>query len=461
MPAAHLLLRLIRLLTLGALLLAPGLAAAAPPPPGSGPGLTDDAATSFAGPYLRSCGHNYNGTFTTSSTSFVTVVTCNLVLAKSGTVLVLANASVGLTNSAASYEANFRVDHNTGGVGDNRTDRYVDVFPDSAVQPSGDGTDRNVAITSLYTVTAGYHGFALLVKRTEGDDPVELIDASISVLFVPADTDLQLCAQQVNGLWTNNTSTLYSSVKCSLDVPRPGVVFVSADAWLGLDSPASGPYEAEHRIVMDGNTSNAAGIRYTNVYTNGGDGVDTTVAASLPFTVTAGLHEFKLMFSRDSDTGTVRMAGAGLVALYVPFDSAYAQTCSAAGLPFWQNNTTTYTVIDSCSLTVPQASWVFMSSTAGVGLIDQENAHEAVYGLSIDGLSPIASGTRYVNSYPDAGSGLDGSMANSLVMQMQAGTHTYAMLGRRFSGTGPAQARYPVLFVLVPGLQVYVPQLHR
>jgi len=467
MPAVSLRHRLLHVLAAGAVWLTPSLAAptgptshaAAPPGPTAG-AETTAAQDSYDGLFVRGCGNNAGPVATTTSNSFSALATCTLVVGHSGHVLVMASGSVGLVNSGDSYEANFRLDHNTGLTGDSRTDRYVDAYPDGGlITPGADGTDRNVALTAIYTVTTGTHTFGLLYRRSEGSGAVEVIDPTLNVLFIPDGIDLQLCGQMSDGLWTNNTITHQASVKCSLTAPRPGLVFVSADGWMGLDSPSSPSYVAAHEIFVDHTNGGAVAVRYTDVYTNTGDGVDTTVATQV-FSVTTGAHDFDFAFRREYGSGVVRMADAVLVALYVPFDSPYAQTCSGRLDPSWQNATGTTTALASCTLTAPRAGWAFMSGTAGVSLA-AGTAIEAQFGLAQDNLSALNNSARYVNSYPDTLDGTQGPLADTLFKPLTAGSHSFSLVGRRYSGTGTVNAWYPVLFVLVPTTNLFLPQTSR
>jgi hypothetical protein len=444
--------RLIQVFALVLLWVPPGLTVAAPPPR-----ATAAVAASYGGPFVRACGSNQDSTQTSASGSFQDLGHCTLTLTENGAVLVLANASAGLVAVDDSYEAIFRLDHNSGLTGDIRTERVVDAYPDDTLQKGGNGTDRNVALTGVYTVTAGVHTFALLWRLGDGSGPMKAVDATLSVLFIPDSTDLQLCGYMQNGSWPNNTTTYFPTAKCTLNMPSPGIVFVSADGWLKPDSPSSPPYEAAHLLVVDGDTSSSAGVRYTDVYTNTSNGVNTTVANTRLFEVPAGQHEFTLMQKRQSGSGQVRMFYATLAALYVPVNSPYVQTCSGLGSGNDNRDTTSYVSFTACQLRVPANSWAFISGTSSVGLAVGGSSLEARFGLAVDGLLPLSASTRYINTYDDDGDGLDGSMAVSLLTPLLAGSHTLNLVGERYSGSGAVRAHFPALFALAPAANLFLP----
>jgi hypothetical protein len=370
---------------------------------------------------------------------------------------VLANASVGLNASNDSFEAQFRVGYDQGTNGDDRTDRYVDAYPDSSKLTNGDGTDRGVAITAFYTVTAGTHTINFLYRRTEGSVAVKVYNPSLNVLFVPDTSDLQLCGQMLNAAWTNSTGSLSTTVKCTLNLPTPGLVFVSADGWMALPNAGSPRYTAAHEIYLNNTNGGQVAVRYTDVLTNTGDGVDAVMAATQVFNVPKGTQELSLVFRREGGTGAVQMNDASLAALFVPDNSAVADACAARYYPSWETSSSTSASMAGCALTLAETSQVLVSGSLGVGLPASSAAVEGRFGLAYGGFAPQLSSVRYVNSYPDGGEGSEGSVATSNLLTVTPGLHTFYLVGSRYAGTGTVKAWYPVLFVLAPRGQVFVP----
>ncbi len=450
-------------------LLTPGRSAAAPQPPG--PSLGNGNSVEFAdNTRLRACGANKDGDNLSTFGSYQSLQSCTFVTDQPGRALVIATASLGLADVTDHYEAAFRVDHNTGVTGDPVTERTVDVYPDSALQTNGDGTDRNVAITAMYTLTAGAHTFDFMWKRNESSDvnvEMEAIDASIAVLFLPPGLDLLSCGDQPGGSYPNNTAGTIPTAHCALTVPGPGVVFVSADGWLRLDAPSDPPYEAANQLVMTGPSSESQSIRYTDVYTSAStpgtisnDGIDVAVANTAVFSVTTpGTYTFTHTLRRQSGTSTVRMQNATLAALYVPDHSPYANVCAERGGALIDLDGDNHAAVVSCQLDAPADTWAFISSTSSVGLNDALQPYEGVFSLGLDGLFPENPTSRYVNSYPNSGDGLDASMADALLLPVTQGPHTFNLLAKRQSGDPAAEVRmrFPVLFVLVPGASTFMP----
>ena len=445
--------------------MAPGARALEAAPPGptdkaavEAPAAADvNAVVSSGG--LQMCGANAGSSATTSSPGFTVLATCQLTATQSGHVLVLANASVGLVNSGDSYEAWFRVGFDQGTTGDDRVDRFVDAHPDSSKFTNGDGTDRGVSISAFYTVTAGVHTVNFLFARSQGSNTVKAYSPSLNVLFVPDGADVLLCGQYANGNWSISSTSLISTVTCTLNAPYPGMLFVSADAWMGLANGTSPRYTSVTEIYLNGTNGGSVAPRYTDVFTNTytNNGVDATVAATQVFTVSKGVQQVSLMVRRDQGTGSVQLRDASLVALFVPDNSAVANVCQAHTYPSWETTSSTPASMASCQLSVPQTSPVFISGSFGVGLPPSSTAIEGRFGFTYDLYSLLPSSGRYINSYPDSGDATDESAAISNVLTLAPGMHTFHLLGARFAGSGTVKVWYPVLFVLVPRLNVFVP----
>ncbi len=460
--------RTLTLIAAAALVLAPARALAerppAPAPPAAPAGLPD--ALTFQGPYLSACGITHdNMSIEFTTTDFGSLMSCNFNVSRPGHALVTLTASLGAASSTDAYEANFRLNHNSQSNGLFYTDRYLDIVPDSALLAGGDGTDRSLSITALVTTTVGVNIFSFMGRRTDGDDPVFIYQASLSALFIPSDaTDLQVCGATYNGAFITTVNTMNDTIGCSLDAPRPGRVFAIADGWLGYNGSPTAPYEARAQIWMDDTQPGSTGLRYGDVATDTVDGLDVSLAASNVFNVAAGPHSFTLYYARQFGTGSVSLMDPGLAALYVPDDSPFAHACADPASGLWTNTTTTFTTLADCVLDAPADGWAFVSGTASTGLAANPNnqPYEALYGLGLDGLSPEFGTDRFINSYPNTNDGVDASVAASLLTGLSAGPHHFYLSGRRFSAAAAtALARHPVLFVLVPGAAVHLPAVQR
>jgi hypothetical protein len=407
----------------------------------------------FGSGHLQACNIEI-GEQNTNSSSYVSLAACTLRVDVPGHMLVLATDSVGPgTDNAAGYQAAFSLSHNAGLTGDPATERHIDNYPDADLIADGNGSERVVSISGYYTVTAGTHTFTLLYRRVSGSDDVGVGTGALSVLFIPDGTDLQTCGVNSTALWTTTSSSYSDTVKCSLTFTKPGRVWASADGWLGLILGSSPPYEAAHRVSQDGGPGL---LRYTNVYTNTGDGVDMPLAAMNVFTATAGTHTYSLMQSRYSNTGTVRLLNAGLVVLYVPFDSPYAVTCGAVAGTLFSTTSSSFSAAASCALPVPDDSWVFAAGNLNCYL--SNNSYDAGFALAHDNTSQVgASSYRFGTAYPDSSDGLDATLTTNEVFSTTRGLHNLYLIGKRYAGTGTVAARTPMIFALAPGASVYVP----
>ena len=68
---------------------------------------------------------------------------------------------------------------------------------------------------------------------------------------------------------------------------------------------------------------------------------------------------------------------------------------------------------------------------------------------------------RWVNVYTDSGDGTDRVVADSGLIDVAAGPHTFYFVGRLYSGSGTVELFRPALTVLVPAGQVYLPLVRK
>ena len=104
------------------------------------------------------------------------------------------------------------------------------------------------------------------------------------------------CGASGNANWTT-TSTAWQVIRsCTATFPEAGVVFINATAGVARQDTA---YEGQFGLNID---NAAAGIqstnRWVNVYPDGGDGTDKSVATSLLLPISAGTHTFYFLGAR-------------------------------------------------------------------------------------------------------------------------------------------------------------------
>lgn len=252
-------------------------------------------------------GASGNGNWTTTNNSFQVVRQCTLTAPGAGQVFIAADTS--LTRLDGDYEAQLRLGVDTV-AGDNSSDRWVNISSDT-----GDGTDRNGALSILKPVSAGVHTFYLLAKRYNGTGTVNLLDSSLTVIFTPsANTQVVAAGASDSVGWTTTSSSLKVVSQCTFTAPRDGQVFIAADASLGR---SDGDYEASLRLGMDSTSGDVNTDRWVNIYSDAGDGTDKNGALSILKPISAGVHTFYLLAARYGGTGTVNLYKSTLTAIFV------------------------------------------------------------------------------------------------------------------------------------------------
>lgn len=389
------------------------------------------------------CGANRDGGWTTTSSTFVPIRECTLTLPEAGFVFLSATTSVGI-GAGGAYEARFNLGIDTT-AGNSATDRWVNVDPDTS-----DGSDKSAAVSLVTPVTAGTHTFSFLGARYSGAGTVQLYDPWLMVLFIPqSSVDILACGVASNTIWTTTETTFQPIQECSLAVPEAGIVFMTANASVGMGS--GGAYEGRFRLGINAPTGLSSTDRWVNVYPDAGDGTDENVATSLLTEVVTGTHTFSFSGARYSGTGTVQVYDPTLSVLYIRHGAADILTCGATGSDTYTNATSEYTSIRSCTMNLPRRGAVLINADASAGLNapGAGNEFEAQFRLGVDNASGSATTDRWVNVYTDAGDGTDRVVADSLLVpSVLTGTHRFDFVGRRYAGPGAARVYAPALAVL-------------
>jgi hypothetical protein len=394
---------------------------------------------------LLTCSASGNLNWTTTSGIFEVIRQCTLTVPQGGWVFISADGS--MAREDGEYEAQFRIGiDNT--AGDPNIDRWVNVYNDS-----GDGTDKSVALSVLREVSPGAHTFYFLGSRYSGAGTVLVYDPTLTVIFVPAShSQVRTCGASGNLNWTTTSSTFEVIRQCALSVPQEGWVFMSTDGSAAL---SDGEYEAQFRIGIDDTSGDTNIDRWVNVYNDGGDGTDESVALSVLKQVTPGTHSFYFLGSRYSGAGTGLLYDPTLTVIYVPSPGAAAVSCGASGNLNWTTTSNSFEVIRQCTLSVPQEGWAFISADGSTAWQDGE--YEARFRIGIDNTGGDANIDRWIDVYTDSGDGTDKSVALSALKHVTAGTHTFYFLGSRPSGAGTLLLYDPTLTVTVPGARLYLP----
>jgi hypothetical protein len=413
-----------------------------------------EATGSPSGWRFNACGAILDGGWTTTSSAFEVIRSCTMTFPENGFVYLKGSSSVGWASADVEVRLNLAIDSASGNPA---TDRWINVYSDSS-----DGTDKNADVTLLAPVSAGAHTFYFLGSRYGGTGTVQLYDPALSVLYFPSSSaDVLACGVANNSVWTTTETSFQEIRSCALTVPQSGFVYINGTSSAGLGP--NGAYEARFRLGIDTVTGTASSDRWVNVTTDSSDGTDEPVSTSLLTSVSAGAHTFYFLGSRYSGTGTVQLYDPALSVLYFPAPNVTAKVCGAGGSDSWTNDTTTYSIIRSCTLNVPDRGFAFMDATASAGLNASSagNDWEGQFRLGVDNDTGSSLFDRWVNTYTDTGDGTDRAVVNSGLVNISKGVHTFYFVGRRYGGAGTLRLYSPSLTVIVPGATHYFPMIAR
>ena len=390
-----------------------------------------------------------------TTTTYEIIRQCTMTVPQDGWVYISADASVGLYD--LDYEAQFTIGIDSTS-GDLTTERKVNIYDDGGSLP-GYGSDKSTAITVLKPVTAGTHTFNFLGKQNTNTGTVLISDATLTVRFFPAGSSDVLTCGSANGTdWTTSLPSFVEIRQCSLNLPRPGWVFISADASVGRQTS---DFKAQFTVGIDSTTGEPAANRTVNITLDSGDGTDKTAALSLLKQVpTDGSHTIYFLGKRSSAAGTVLVSDPTLTVLFFPDANSELVGCSSADGVDWQTTSTSFSIVRQCELTMDRDGWVYISANASLGRLNTD--YEGQFEIGIDSTTGDPNIDRWVDVYTETNNtfGTDESMALSVLKPITAGTHTVYLLGLRSVdfGTGTVLVRAPTLSVLsLPVYKTFLP----
>lgn len=260
---------------------------------------------------------------------------------------------------------------------------------------------------------------------------------------MPADRGLLTCEDAGNASWTTSNETEFEIVRtCIINAPVPGTIFLNGDASLAYEN---GTYEAvfalgHNGLVLDGTR------RFVNMYDDFGDGWDTGIASNISISVPAGEHRLDLIGARYGGNGTVVALDPSLTALFMPV-AGPVLSCSEADASTWTTTSAEFSVIRECSLTVPQDGAVFISASGSIYPAGGP-AYVAEFRVGINAATGDLNTQRYVRTYVDSGDGSDRSVGISILKFLEAGRHTFYLVGARAQGTGTVTMLNPSISAL-------------
>lgn len=413
------------------------------------PSITGDSSAFMA------CGDSGNLNWTTTSTAWQVIRSCTATFPADGVVFI--NATAGLGRQDTAYEGRFGLSVDSRASALSATSRWVNIYPDA-----GDGTDKTVAASILLSVASGTHTFYFLGTRYSGDGTVLVFDPALSVAYFPAgSSQVKTCGVSSSMNFTTTSNAFVVVQSCILDLPASGWVYMNATASAALEDA---PYEVQYHTAIDNNALNTGWPdRWTNVYTDTGDGTDEALASSMLTQVGAGTRTFYFGVSRYGGAGAIRLLNPSLSVLYFPENNVIARTCGKyLGAGDWQTTSSSYMTVLTCTLDLPASGFAIVDLNASAGLSYGSASWEGAFRWGMDDSNGSSDTDRWTNVYTDTGDGTDRVVADSGLISVPAGRHTFYFVAGRYSGSGTLELIRPSLTVLAPrGRQAHLPLLMR
>lgn len=252
---------------------------------------------------IQTCEQSAGNDWTTAAETPQVIASCTLNAPQAGYAFVVGSASAHLPNGSPEYEARFRLGVNNSN-GSPLSDRWVNIYGDN-----GDGTDETVATSLLAPVNAGANTFSFLGYRYKGNGTVQLLDPTISVIYLRATAvTAKTCSAATETPWSSTAENYTPIVKCSLTAPRSGWALIDVSASVGLSGNGAGePWEGRFRVGVDNTNGSAATDRFVNVYRDIGDGTDKVIAATWLASVNRGSRAFSFAAQRSDGAGSMRV----------------------------------------------------------------------------------------------------------------------------------------------------------
>ena len=279
-------------------------------------------------------------------------------------------------------------------------------------------------------------------EETQAPEPLALLQSAVS------QSGARSCSAPLEAEINITTTEFTSLGTCTLTVPVTTTVYLSANATVTLGVGAQ-PFEGLFTLTSDGNTV-FNGRRWVNVYTDGGDGSDESVAVSRLVVVGPGSHTFGFQGKRMGDSdGNIKVYSPVVSAIAIPPGGDLKTCASTQGN--WSNSTSTFTEVASCTITTTITGTVYLDANASLGLQSGGASYEGLFHFGVN--TQIGPPERWINITTDSGDGSDRSLALARLLKVGPGTHTFKLLGRRNSpAPGAVQVFEPMLSA------IYIPE---
>ncbi len=171
-----------------------------------------------------------------------------------------------------------------------------------AMPPGSSSKNHDGEIAADTVIEKSHAPTAGSVLKNGGGDAQAATSITSVAAALSAGGSVLTCGASGNMDWTTTSSSFGVIRQCTLSVPQDGWVFLSAD---GSMARSNGEYEAQFRIGIDSTSGDLNIDRWANVYNDGSDGTDKSIALSVLKQVTAGEHTFYFLGKRYGGTATV------------------------------------------------------------------------------------------------------------------------------------------------------------
>lgn len=410
-------------------------AAGAVSSPSAMPADAEPAALRALPVSYTACSAQPNGTTVIGDAGFGDAVTeCTLQAPTAGYVVAIASASLALVDTAYEVNAQLMVDDTQGSM----ADRWVNIYPNA-----GDGTDKTIALSHYFPVTAGARRISFKARRYSGGN-VMIFDPTLTAIFVPASAAQTVCGSATGTPFRTQSSAPTSAASCQVTVAEDSIAFAFASASMGY---SLGPTEARVWIGLDG-TWTSPNDRWVDVYADYQDGTDESVATHFAFAATPGTHTFDLFASRYSGSGEVTLYDPVLTVIAVP--TSAAAICSQQSGLTYTNPAGTPATMSECTLSTTTPAHALVFASASIGRSDPPGGapYEGLFRLATGGES-LSNTERWIDVDNDGGDGTDRTLATQWGSELDPGTYAFSLQGSRYSGSGEVRAYNAAIHVLL------------
>lgn len=242
---------------------------------------------------------------TTTTSTFAPVATCSLTTTESGSVMLLANSTVGAQAGSGLTTGRFRV--GVDGVTVAQSERLTEI--------PADGSERSMALQHVQGVPAGTHSLTLHAAR-DGSGTLRLRYPTVVAVFVPDTSQIgSMCGSSGTTTVTVNSASLVPVVACRVTLKYPGKILVSTGSAFGLPK-ATEQYGAFICVDVNGTALGQTGM-LLHLSTSKNNEIDRTLTTQTVQTLPPGTYTVTLMANRYDGSGAMQLVNPSVTVLAI------------------------------------------------------------------------------------------------------------------------------------------------